>query len=72
MTVSPYLQTDEKISTLARALRRVRRLDQVTAPAVALAMEWRLDEAARLLPQALIVERARRTLYPRKQKEIAQ
>ncbi len=69
--VSPYLQTDEKISALARALRRVRRLDTVTAPAVALAMEWQLSEAVRLLPQALAVERARRKLYPASQKELA-
>lgn len=70
--VSTYLQTDEKISALARALRRVRRLDTVTAPAVALAMQWRLDEAVRLLPQAVTIERARRSLYPSRQKETAQ
>lgn len=59
---SPYLVDDEKISALARALRRYKRPEEASATSLALAVNWRLDEAARLLPRAIVVERARRSI----------
>lgn len=61
--VSPYLVDDEKISLIARVLRRMKDPRRVTALWVALAGEFPLADVRGLLDAAVKTELTRRSAF---------